>query len=420
MNEHQKRLLPSKLPVSLSWQRVCTSLSLLLLLFLSIIASPILALLSFSANLPMPNIARVEDTDTTLYAYDQQALVSASSGQDAERTKLRSLLANISQVNSATRLLIPNYQEDRALREAILARSTQWENVPNAQILRYVASNKLQVYVSSPIHSKTGRQTSNVLAEQSERTIITARIVLGLWNSRRYDPRFSQNRSVVIRADEILAWRGVQKHQRTAYAGSNKRFSDGYQAKHKQQVAQDLELLQQYYLRGQHTLVIQGKKTRLPVDSPYLHITPIEAAPGRGVSSGYLVSPGSWIDDYETYQHLFLAEVNRKIFQLNPQNDQLALRMALYLSEHWRQKARSGYYKEPIVMENLLSASMIPVDKANLTSRFVPRVEAALQKLYEQGLLAAAPICLSCVDKTKAQWGNDWLAAYWSIVPADL
>jgi hypothetical protein len=417
MKEEQNRLQPSKLPVSLSWQRISTSLSLLFLLLLSIIASPILALLSFSANLPISDIARVEDTDTTIYAYDQQLLVPADSGQDPERAKLRTLLARIPLANSATSLMIPNYQEDRAVREAILARSTQWKNVLDAQTLRYVASNQLQVYSGNPVQSKTGHQTGDMLAEQSERTVLTARIVLGLWNSRRYDPRFSQNRSVAIRADEILAWRGVQKHQRTAYAGSNKRFSDGYQEKHKQQVAQDMRILQQYYLHGQHTLVIQGKKTRLPVDSPYLQITPIDGASGGGISGGYFVAPGNWIDDYETYQHVFLAQVDRKIFQLNPQNDQLALRMALYLSEHWRQQARSGQYKEPIVMENLLSASMISVDKANLTSRFAPRVEAALQKLYEQGILGAAPICLSCVDRTMAQWGKDWLAAYWSIVP---
>ncbi len=246
---------------------------------------------------------------------------------------------------------------------------------------------------------------------------MTARIVLGLWSSRRDDPRFSQNGSVVIRADEVLAWRGVQKHQRTAYAGSTKRFSDGYQEKHKQQVAQDLAILQQYYLRGQHSVVVQGKVMRLPVDSPYLHIAAIEGATSKGMSNGYLVSPGNWIDDYETYQHTFLAEVSRKIFQLNPQNDQLALRMALYLSEHWRQQARSGQYREPLVMADLLAASMISVDKANLTSRFAPRVEAALQKLYAQGILGAAPMCLSCVDRTKVQWGKDWLAAYWSIVP---
>jgi hypothetical protein len=417
MKEQQKRLLPSKLPVTLSWQRVCTSLSLLFLLLLSIIASPILALLSFSANLPISNIARIEDTDPTIYSYDKQSLVAVSSGQDPGRAKLRTLLANIPLANSATSLHIPNYQEDQAVREAIFARNEQWEYGLSTRTPHYVASNQMQVYFGNPGQLPTS-QSRVLLTEQSERTIVTARIVLGLWSSRRGDPRFSQNGSVVMRADEVLAWRGVQKHQRTAYAGSTKRFSDGYQEKHKQQVAQDLAILQQYYLRGQHTLVIQSKKTRLPVDSPYLHITALEGVSGQGISNGYLISPGNWIDDYETYQHSFLAQVSRKIFQLNPQNDQLALRMALYLSEHWRQQARSGQYKEPLVMADLLSASMISVDKANLTSRFAPRVEASLQKLYVQGILGAAPICLSCVDKTQAQWGKDWLAAYWSIVPA--
>src|SRR5450432_2495150 len=323
MKEHQKHLLPSKVPGFLIWQRVCTSLGLLFLLLLGIIASPIVALFSFNANLPIANIARIEDTDTTLYSYDKQSLVAVSSGQDPERAKLRRLLANIPQVNSATSLYIPNYQEDRAVREAIFARNEQWEYGLNTQTPRYIASNQMQVYFGNPgqLYSSQSRA---LLTEQSERTIVTARIVLGLWSSRRSDPRFSQNGSVVIRADEVLAWRGVRKHQRTAYGGSTKRFSDGYQEKHKQQVAQDLVILQQYYLRGQHTLVIQGKKMRLPVDSPYLHITAIEGVSGQGISNGYLISPGNWIDDYETYQHNFLAQVSRKIFQLNPQNDQLA------------------------------------------------------------------------------------------------
>jgi hypothetical protein len=415
MNEDWKNLLPSQLPVSPGWQRACTSLSLLFLLLLSIISAPIIALLSFSANQPTHNIARVEDIDTTIYNSDKPAFLSVSNGQDPRRSKLRTLLANIPQADSATSLRTPNYQEDRAIREAILARATQWETVPHSQMLRYVASNQLQVYLDNPAQFQPVRPANALLAMQSERTVLTARIVLGLWNSRRYDPRLSQNGSVAIRADEILAWRGVQKHQRTAYAGANKRFSDGYQEKHKQQVVQDMELLQQYSLRGSHTLVIQGKVTRLPVDSPYLNISPM--ASSRGASNGYLVSPGNWIDDYETYQHFFLADVNRKLFELNPQNDQLALRIALYLSEYWRQEARSGRYKEPLLMANLLTASMISVDKANLTSRFAPRIEAALQKLYAQGILEAVPTCLSCVDKSKAQWGNDWLAAYWSILP---
>jgi hypothetical protein len=417
MKEQQKRLLPSKAPGSLIWQRACTSLGLLFLLLLGIIASPILALFSFNANLPIANIARIEDVDIPLYSYDKQALVAVSSGQDPGRAKLQNLLANIPQANSATSLRIPNYQEDRAVREAIFARNGQWQQVPNARTPLYRASNHMQVYFGNPSRLQYSNQASALLTEQSERTIVTARIVLGLWSSRRDDPRYSQNGNVVIRADEVLAWRGVQKHQRTAYAGSTKRFSDGYQEKHKQQVVQDLAILQQYYLRGQHTLVIQGKMTRLPVDSPYLHITALTGITGQAISNGYVIAPGNWIDDYETNQHIFLAEVSRKIFQLNPQNDQLALRMALYLSEQWRQQARSSQYKEPLVMADLLSASMISVDKANLTSRFAPRVEAALQKLYAQGILGAAPVCLTCVDRTQVQWGKDWLAARWSIVP---
>jgi hypothetical protein len=400
-------------PICRDLRGMCISLGLLLMLFLSIIMAPVLALFSFNAGRSAQNIARVEDVNAKHQDYP-----FLSVGNHPGLKQPQWLLANVPKVNSAGRLAITNYQEDRAVREAILAGAARWEAVLQPPQLRYVASNRLQVYRSAMDQFQPGNGTKDALIVQSARTILTARILLGLWNSRRDDPYLSYNGSAVIRADEILAWRGVQKHQRIAYPGAAKRFSDGYQGKHKQQVARDIELLQQYYLHGYHTLVVQGNIVHLQVNSPYLQIVPLgETSVGGGIASGYLVSPGNWIDDYIFHKHTFLAEIDRSIFQLHPQNDQLALRIALYLVEQWRLQARTGGYKEPILMSQLLSASMISVDKANLTSRFAPRIEAALQKLYTQGVLGEVPLCLSCVDKTKAQWGKDWLASYWSIQP---
>ena len=123
------------------------------------------------------------------------------------------------------------------------------------------------------------------------------------------------------------------------------------------------------------------------------------------------------MDEYAAYNNVYVTEMQRRIFQLHPQNDRLALRMSLYLVEHWRYLARGQKYQTPLVMADLLAASMIPVDKANLTSRFAPRVEAALQKLYEQGIVGDKPVCLTLVDRTKAHWGADWLASSWCITP---
>jgi hypothetical protein len=258
-----------------------------------------------------------------------------------------------------------------------------------------------------------------VLREQSERTIVTARILLGLWQSRRNNERLALDGQVVVRPDEILAWRGVQKHQRRAYAGASKLVSDGYQWRQQQQVRQDMALLQNYSVLGVHSVVVEGKVQHMGVASPYLRIMPLYEAGGEGNGRviGYTVAPGDWIEDYEVYGQRFLAEIDRRILQLNPQNEQHELRIAMYLSEYWRQTSRMGQYKEAHVLSDLLRASMIEIDKANLTSRFAPRIEGALQALYERGIVGQSPYCLTPVDKEKAQWGNSWLASYWCIQP---
>jgi hypothetical protein len=392
-----------------------TTLSLLCILLLSVIINPLLTFLSFSENQPFFNIRPVQATENIV---TNGYLFAADPAHDANHQQWRELFNNIPAVSRSPRLTITNYTEDRAVREAVLADVALWKKDPHLHQWYFSTSTGLHVHLKNPDRPLSAKEVHSHLTAQSERTVITARIVMGLWLCRRYDARFSSCGRVAIRADEILQWRGVQKHQRRAYAGSNKRFSDGYQWKHKQQVVRDLQLLQLYYLRGYHTIVDRGKVQHMLVDSPYLYLTPLQEVNSGGATIvGYLAAPGNWIDDYETYNNGYLTDVNRRVFQLNPQNDRLALRIALYLVEHWRHFARGQKYNEPLLMADLLAASMIPIDKANLTSRFAPRVEAALQKLYDQGILGDAPVCLSSVDKTKAHWGADWLAAYWRIVP---
>ncbi len=415
MKNRSKVAIPSQRSryASLLW--LWTTLSLLCILLLSAIINPLLTFLSFSADQPLFNSKPAQTIENVVIG---EPPFVADPAHDVNRQPWRKLFNSIPAVNRSPTLTLTNYAEDSAVREAMLANVAQWEEDLRSHQWYFSSATMLRVYLKNPDRPLSVEEVHSYLAAQSERTVITARIVVGLWLCRRYDARFSSCGRVAIRADEILQWRGVQKHQRRAYAGSNKRFSDGYQWKHKQQVAQDLQLLQHYYLQGYHTIVDQGKIRHMPVDSSYLHITPLrEISPGGGAIAGYLVAPGNWIDDYEAYNNVYLTDVNRRIFQLNPQNDRLALRIALYLVEYWRHFARGQKYNEPLLMADLLAASMIPIDKANLTSRFAPRIEAALQKLYEQGILGEAPVCLSLVDKVKAHWGTEWLAAYWRIVP---
>jgi hypothetical protein len=385
---------------------VCALVTLvcLLLLLVGLRIDPEPALNAFASHQPNSSTQRqIEGEAYTVAIADRLAGVPGH--QIAQ-----SLLTNIPRVNSALQLRIPNYKEDTALREALLADPQQWRLNTQTGHLQYQTSNALTVYLAPSNAEGTQAQA----LAQGENALLTARILLGLWVSRRVDPQLSLANSVVIRADEILAWRGVQKHQRIAYPGSNKRFTDGYQWKHKQQVHQDLALLSRYHLSGQHSIVHQGRVETVSVDAPYLSITPLE---NNAKIAGYLVAPGDWISSYDEHHTIFLASVQRQIFQLNPRNDYLALRMAFYLIEHWRQQARGGTYQEPLLMAHLLAASMIAVDKANLTWRFAPRVEAALQKLYTLRILGEPPVNLSIVDTTKAHWGQDWLASYWRLVP---
>lgn len=325
------------------------------------------------------------------------------------------LLLNLPRSPGTRSLALTNYAEDLAIREAILARATQWRLQEQTAQPYYRASNAFSIYLdaANTLPSLSESQTKEV--PQPEGTLLTARILLGLWISRRNDPHLSFNGSVMIHPDEILSWRGVQKHHRLAYYGSRKQFSDGYPWKQRQQVQQDLALLSHYQLRGQHFIRSQGKVQSVAIDAPYLSLTPIEK---QGKIAGYLVAPGDWISSYEAHQMNFLASVTSQLFQLNPRNDYLALRLAFYLTEYWRRHAHTGEAQKPFCMASLLSASMIPIEKANLTSRFVPRVEAALQKLYTIELLGEPPLNLSVIDRTKAHWGKDWLASSWQLVPA--
>lgn len=395
----------------------------ILLVMLGMLLGQIVAQFSLAVDQPasLPVVyARQLENDETPPSY-QLSAHPKEEPQQQEQTgppDIQTLLANVPKANSAPRLVVPNYMEDRSIREALLARPEQWQVESSTNTLSYFASNHLHIYLGNPYEPLPASDVQTLLSTRRDHTVLTARILLGLWYSRRDDARYTSGNSVAVRVDEILAWRGVQKHQRVAYPGAKKRFSDGYQWKHRQQVYADLRLLQSLFVGGQRTIVAQGKALHVPVNSLYLHLVLSEEAAGcTATITGCLVSPGGWFYDYEAHHNRFFAPVDRRIFQLNPQNDQIALRVALYLTEHWRLQARRGLASEPTVMSDLLAASMVPIDRANLTSRFAPRVEAALLKLHQQGILGMVPLCLSPIDKTQAQWSKDWLAARWLIVP---
>lgn len=332
--------------------------------------------------------------------------------------ELRTLLAQTPEVRSASTLATTSYQEDRAIREASLARTTDWHEEPEYKRMRFLASNKLTVYVGDPDIPLDIQEAMEKIHDLGETTVLTGRILLGIWNIRRCDNQLAKDGTAPIRIDDILEWRGVQKHSRISYKGSEKRTTDGYQWKHKQQVHRDIKSLEQCYLRGQHTVMVKGRARKFLIDGPYLRVASVKETTNgeEGEVVGYFVAPGAWINTYQENGNLFLAEVDRRIFQLNPQNDQIALRIALYLTEYWRQQARTGNYDEPLMMEDVLIASMVAIDRTNLTARFIPRIEAALEKLRAHGIVGNARP-LAEVDRNQPQWGKQWLATYWTLTP---
>src|ERR1019366_548888 len=205
---------------------------------------------------------------------------------------------------------------------------------------------------------------------------------------------------------------------RPTYPGATKRSTDGYQWIHKQQVHRDIKLLELCHLRGYHTINVEGKFRQVRIDGPYLRVASVRDVTNKTEADliGYFIAPGAWINTYEEHGNFFLAEIDRRIFQLHPQKDQIALRIALYLTEHWREHLKTGGYTDPITIQELLIASMVPIDSHHLTTRFAPRVEAALATLCKQVIVGNARPLVP-VDTTQAHWGKEWLHTPWSIVP---
>lgn len=314
-------------------------------------------------------------------------------------------------------MAVTNYRPDQAMREASLAQKDRWRPRESGEVA-YIASNALEVYLGSKEHPLELSEVLKQIRQLSESTVLTARIVLGLWNIRHSNTRVSKNGSVAILLDEILQWQGIQKHSRIAHQGATKRYTDGYRTEHKQRVIQDLALLASCNVRGTCTITVKGRATAIEVDGQYLRYSVVsrKTSPEEKSIIGFLVSPGDWINTYEQHHNHYLAEVDSQIFKLNPQNDRYALRLALYLTERWREQAPEGNFSTPIVMTDLLAASMIAVDERHLTARFIPRIEDSLAQLASMEIIGRQ-VCLTEIDKTQARWGKEWLASQWEILP---
>lgn len=316
------------------------------------------------------------------------------------------------------------YLEDEAVRHAAFRAGQRHEWSQDSGMYRY-KHKSLGVYLGDPEHPMPLEEALARLRNISESTVLTMRIAMGLWNIRRYDGQLLKNGAAPMPIDEILLWRGVKKHSRLAYPqqgespASEQRRTDGWNTKHVAAVVDDFALAELFYVHGSHDIWKNGKRVgSYEVSSPYMRATPVKRKDlwGHEEVVGMFVSPGDWIVSYAENGNYFLTPADRRVFQLNPQNEQHELRIALYLVELWRKQAKDRAYSEPIVMSDLLRESVIAVNEKNLTNRFAPRIEEALANLQRRGIIGRCE-CLTPVDKNKAHWGKDWLAARWRILP---
>src|SRR5438105_13956522 len=103
--------------------------------------------------------------------------------EGGEFTNEQTLFAQvIPAVTSA--MTVTNYRPDQAMREASLAQKDQWKPTESGEVA-YLASNALEVYLGTREHPLELPQALKHIRQLSESTILTARIVLGLWNTRR-------------------------------------------------------------------------------------------------------------------------------------------------------------------------------------------------------------------------------------------
>lgn len=323
------------------------------------------------------------------------------------------VLSRIIPDSSATNLSVSNYQEDEAVRHAMFnaPKAKTWPTTDNGAP-RYRHRRLNVTCATGDDAPMTRQQAIEYLLTMRESTVLTTRIVLGLWNQRRYQHDLCVNGDVGIRIDDILTWRGFKKSARGEH-------SNGWHMDAVNAVRDDLQKAASIHLEGQHPIYKRGKlKGWYVVNSQYIRASYVYRKNlwGDEELAGVFVSPGTWIQDYEHAGNYFLTSVEREIFRLNPQNEQHEVKIALFLAELWRKQANDREYTTPIAMESLLRESVIDIDRPNLTSRFAPRIERAFANLQKRGIIGPYE-CLTQVDKSRRGWGKDWLASQWRILP---
>src|SRR5690348_10741653 len=156
--------------------------------------------MAMSTNYRLPEAA----ADIPTRQHKQAAYVPAYATpvSAAEQQERLAMLQRIPEQATATltRLTVPNYHVDRSVREAILAPPSHWREKLNVPI--FTSSEQLTVHLGTPSAPLRMREAVGRLRERRTSTLLTARIVLGLWTLRRSNHQLSKDGSIAMRLEE--------------------------------------------------------------------------------------------------------------------------------------------------------------------------------------------------------------------------
>ena len=195
------------------------------------------------------------------------------------------------------------------------------------------------------------------------------------------------------------------------YPGGKQKYSDGYRTEDKDRLTWNVALLSAFQVSSDSE---SGFGTR----GAYLRYS---LGFWEGVHAGYLVSPGDWINTVDLPEIAMLMRIDEQIFQFDRQGQQHEIRLCLYLAEAFRDQAKNGTLGQPlmvplenrpgefryITMEELLNEAKVKINSKNLTHRFVPRIEDALQNLKDRKILARAEPQAQ-INREQGYWGKAW------------
>lgn len=315
----------------------------------------------------------------------------------------------------------------RAVRQASFAPKISWRSGTvrgsQAQRLYYIADNGIEVSLGTPENPLDLAQARKEIHKLGELTVLIDRLLFWYWNTRRR-PRpedgktfIGKNGSVPITFAEIMTMLGYQKHVKREYAGGGQRYTSGFRSEDKDRIHWNIAMLSAFQVQSTYTG--DGTMTAIDVHGAYLRYS---MATKKGVHVGYFISPGDWINAINLPDIPSLMRIDEQIFKFDKQREQHEIRLSLYLAERFRDQAEEGTLGQPLyvpvenqpgkfrllTMEDLLNGALIKIDRNNLTRRFVPRIEDALQALQRRNIIGRVE-WTTLVNREKAQWGKDWL-----------